>query len=312
MSKGNTVASYGAHGREDVIKLDADDIKIAGLDFEAGPDHPLYDPLAEAPPDPGLVANIMEVGIIHPVVVRRVEVAVSGRVTDKVLRIECVVGRGRVKAARAANEILKQRGDRDDVGAPRCILVPARVKGRGMTDADLAAMVTAENAVRRDLSLIERAEGAARLFNVFEMPLSKIAATYGVTEKSISNWLALLKTAAPVKKAVATGELPAAVAIKMAALPKDVQLARLDKMRKSGATKGRAAHRVAKSGNAAKTGTDRLTKRDWWLIGESLGSPPTGVSDAEWLSLIEKIAERAGDYTESDAADHADAAGEQT
>src|SRR5271156_5573271 len=93
----NTKDIYGAVGTTSLLSFDPDTLKIV-----TNKKHHLYDPCGEQEPNAELVASILYKGVTTPILVWK----------DPETGDVCVVdGRQRVLAARAANKVLKKRGE---------------------------------------------------------------------------------------------------------------------------------------------------------------------------------------------------------
>jgi ParB/RepB/Spo0J family partition protein len=135
-----------------------------------------------------LAANIAEVGLQQPIVVRRVAAA------DGSPQYQIVIGERRWRACRLAG--LK--------------VIPCLIR-TGIDDATALRLAMAENVRRRDLSAIEEARGYSRLM---EMGLTQaaIAKDFGVDASTVSNLRRLLKLPQSVQEMVSDGRLSATAA----------------------------------------------------------------------------------------------------
>ena len=190
--------------------------------------HPLFDPRVHLKPDETLIRNIMVYGVLEPVLVRK-----NGD------DIEVLAGRQRVKAAIEANRRLEAEGK-----VP--LRVPCMVK-RGQ-DADLFGVIVSENEQRLEDTPLARADKAQRLIDMGKTE-AEAAIAFGVSIRTIKNWLALQDLCAPVRKAVERGQISATAAAELAGLARNEQRDRLEELKASG-----QAVTVERARKAASTG----------------------------------------------------------
>jgi len=284
-----TLARYGSEGREDLLKLHAEKILLP-----EDPKHPAWNGSRHAlPPDEGLIASILLTGQLQPI----------GVTFDDEGDVVCEFGEQRVKAIREINK----RGKKRVPGYPQTELL-VRAVGRGLDDSRMMHLArTVENMHRRQLSPLECAEEAQRMLTIDpSLKIEDVATAFDKTAQTIRDWLALLKCAAPVKKAVAEGVIGADAARKLGKLPKKEQFEALEKMVKAGATKGKKSP-AARRARAALNQQVKLTQYEWWILHEAIRSIPTGaappcaerlgnISNSAWFDLVAKIAARAAGY----------------
>lgn len=255
--------------------MDPNELVLIGLDTEDGPEHPLYDPRVLDETDELLARDIIANGIIQPITVRK-----NGAYA------EVVAGRQRVKAARRANEILEEQ-------AAEPVLVPFLVKRA--EDADLLGVSISENEHRRDDDVITKATKAERLLELGKTE-QEVAARFGVTDRTVRNWVTLLDTSAKVRKAVVAGKISATAASKLAVLPRAEQDAKLGdllaKAEQSGKRPTVAATRNTARGKTTSAPRKKDVRKVWqlgadlstetrnvlgWVLGES--DPPEAIAD---------------------------------
>ena len=194
--------------RMPAFRVDPAKLTIVGLDTEDGAEHPLWDKRICLPIDPGLVASIDAHGIVMPI-----RVAVENGITY------VVAGRQRVRSARLVNEQRAKCGE-DPVDVP-CV-------GERMRDTERqAGFAVIENAIRRDMTVLEKASEAQRLIDR-STPIAKVAVYFGVSVPTVQVWLSMLGLAAPVKKAIEAGVVTPTAAAKWADMPKADQIAALE------------------------------------------------------------------------------------
>ncbi len=128
-----------------------------------------------------LVASITEVGLLQPVVVRRVD--------DN--RYELIMGERRLRATREAG----------------LTVIPAII--RDTSDQDLLRDALLENLHRVQLNPLEEAAAYQQLLDDFGSTHEELAARIGRSRPQITNTVRLLKLSGPVQRRVAAGVLSA-------------------------------------------------------------------------------------------------------
>lgn len=165
-------------------------------------EHVLYDERVNNEVIESLVLNIMAHGVLEPIIVRR-----AG---DK---LEVVDGRHRVKAAIEANNRFRADGR-------KTLRVPCVIKvGK---DGDMYGILISTNEHRKDDGPLER---AIKVKKYLDMGYTKkeAAVNFGVTEKSINEWLGLFKLAPMLWKAIEDGRLSATAAVPLCSLSHEEQ-----------------------------------------------------------------------------------------
>lgn len=196
--------------------IDPTKVTVIGLDTEDGPEHPLYDERVKKAIDPAMVANVKTFGVETPIMI-----------TKKGDQVLVVAGRQRVRWARAANEELVKEG------VAELVEVPA-VLHKGDDVALFGKMVT-ENEAREDDDILTKAEKAKRMMAMKkvgggEVTIEEVANRFGVTDRAIRQWLAVLELSPKVKKAVKDGRLTATAASKLQGKSVEEQEADLDEL----------------------------------------------------------------------------------
>ena len=134
-----------------------------------------------------LARSIQANGVIQPIVVRRIENALSARE-----RYQIIAGERRWRAAQRA-QLTK---------------VPIVVKDLASTDRKrLLEMALIENIQREDLNPMEAAAAYQRLVSEFQLTQDDIAAQVGKDRATVANYLRLLKLPEEVRGNVASGAL---------------------------------------------------------------------------------------------------------
>ena len=197
----------GQHeGKKDSFLLDPD--KVVLVDDRGSA---IFDERVFGKPDEKFVLNIMALGVLVPIEVRR------NPETDA---IECVYGRRRVLACREANRRLVAAGSE-----PRRI--PAIVT-RGDASALMASMIS-ENEIREADSPMNRARKCAAYIALGHSE-AEAAFLYGVSASTIRNMLSLLDAPKDVQRAVERGLVGASDVYKMKGLPAEEQKKLVEKL----------------------------------------------------------------------------------
>jgi ParB family chromosome partitioning protein len=220
----------------------------------------LYDPRVKLPLDPALVQNILYQGVLEPVVIVK-------REGDAVV----VDGRQRVRAAREAVKIAKERGLTE-------VKVPAvlrRTDDRGA----LAVMISA-NEIRQDDGPLQRAEKCQRLLAAGYTE-EELCTLFGKTKNTINNWLSLLEVFAPVRKAIERGELAASAAPQLKNLPKEEQLAAVEEAKTKG--NGRASVKGVRKGMNKPTAPRMRNRTEIEERIKTRGLPPDYREALKWV-----------------------------
>lgn len=204
--------------RGTLFNFDPDNLVVIGVDTKDGPEHELWDERINLPLDETMILSMMNVGVLEVVIVRK---SVDGIP-------EVVNGRRRVLHARKANKRLQK------VGEP-LITVPAKVE-RGDEDHMFHVMV-ATNEIRVDDDVLVKATKCARML-ARNPDVAQAALAFGVSKTTISNWRKLVELPPQVKKAVSAGVLSTSAASKLHGMPKEEQLAELERVQKASASNG--------------------------------------------------------------------------
>lgn len=231
--------------------LDPNDITIVGLDTEDDESHPLYDPRIKLPVSEAMVLNIMQHGVLEPILV-----------TKDGLEMRVVDGRRRTIHAREANERLRKAG-LDTVKVP-CIVK----QGDNKT---LFGMGQVANRFRVNSGPMESAKAALRYTNL-GASVQEIANAFECSEQHVRDLLKMNELAPEVQNAMLKDELTATAALMLTPLPKAEQVAVLKELQdetkeanKKKATVEQAKKAVAKRGGqpgdrVAPTPKERVEK----------------------------------------------------
>jgi len=193
--------SLNAKGKRDAYMFDPDDLVL--VEDEKSP---LYDERVNLPVSESLVLNMMHApdgvpqGVLEPITVLR---------NTETGKVEVVIGRQRVKAAREANKRLKKAGLEP-------IRVPAMVQRAGSAHRAMGVIIS-ENEHRQDDTPLGRARKAQRYLELGRDE-SEIAALFGVSKASVKNMLSLLDAPAAVRNAVEAGKISNSDGYKLAKL----------------------------------------------------------------------------------------------
>ena len=155
-----------------------------------------------------LSRSIKANGVIQPIVVRRMDAAVSGGRE----RYQIIAGERRWRAAQLAQLAKVPIVVKD---------VPPAEKKR------LLEMALIENIQREDLNPMESAAAYQRLVDEFQLKQDDIAVQVGKDRATVANYLRLLKLPEEVRGNVASGALSMGHARAIVALPSDVDQKRL-------------------------------------------------------------------------------------
>ncbi len=226
---------------EPQFKFAPDDLVIIGLDTEDGPEHDLWDKRAKKPISMGLVHDIIDQGILEPVIVRK-----NGSST------EVVAGRQRVKAARKANEILEERYDKEETPEKERLYIRVPCIKRAGDAKAMIKIIISENANRENLDLLESAYETKRAIDR-GCTEEECATAFGVNRQVIRNRVQLLDASKEVIAAIREGKISATGAMKLAVLSHEEQAVTLQELIASGDTGTVAAARAARvKGGKAK------------------------------------------------------------
>jgi ParB family chromosome partitioning protein len=222
----------GASRAPDMINFDPEELILITTKG-----HPLYDPNVHKPVDESLMDSILALGILEPIIVRK-----NGEREDgKGPRVEVVVGRDRVKAARAANKKLEAEGSQ------LRIRVPAIMKNA--EDTAMTRMMVAENLQRRVHGPISLANYYQRLIDM-GYSIEETAKECRVSHQTVRNKLELLNLAADLQERVERGEFPETLVMPLTKLAREEQGKVLKGLLANGHTGGQEAYQAAK--DAAK------------------------------------------------------------
>ncbi|WP_459377784.1 ParB/RepB/Spo0J family partition protein [Serratia sp. ser-z] len=216
----NSTEAYGASGKTNVLNFEPERLHLV-----TDRAHPLYDERIHLPLDEAMVLNIMDQGVLEPIIVWK----------DPETGLSCVVaGRQRVRHTLEANTRLVKEGKK-----PK--LVPAVVK-RGSAVRMAQAMIS-ENEIRRADTPLGRAK---KMADALERGHDEadLSLMFGVGVQTIRATLALLDATQAVKDAVESGDITVTQARLLANLSPDEQREKVKEV--ESATAGTKGHEKAR------------------------------------------------------------------
>lgn len=208
------------------VNPSAEHVTIVGFDTDDGPEHPLFDERACAPLDEMMVRRMVKKGFTHGAI----ELRKNG---DK---LEVVVGRQRVKAARAANLLRAEDG-----------LPPFAVRAfvRGVDGADALELLIAENEQRQSDGPLLKAQKCRRLMELGKNE-EACAEAFGVEVQTIENWMRFFDLADEVQSAVKAGKAAFYAALGLADLSREEQVEALESLPAEGTATAKEIRAAAK------------------------------------------------------------------
>lgn len=220
--------------RGNLWQFDPNDLVIIGLDTKHGPEHELWDERTSLPLEEETVINMMAIGVIQTVTIRKVDG-----------QAEVVDGRRRVLHAREANKRLTALGE-------SLIAVPCALEHGD--EVHMEGVAIALNEHRVDDNVITKAQKAVRLLGRNGGDTKAAANHFNVTTTTIKNWTKLVELAPKVRKAVERGDISASAATQLHGMGREEQAKQLEAItadaKKAG--KKRPTTKAAKS-KAGKT-----------------------------------------------------------
>jgi ParB-like chromosome segregation protein Spo0J len=226
----------GIHKEMWLLLPEAEHICIVGRDTKDGPEHPRYDPRSKSEfpfddKDRALVEELKQSRrLLQSIRVAKVKYRdKSGELRE---RLEVVVGRRRVMAARYVNAWLRKQGvtDPNDL-----VWVPLLIDRSDSLDHMISQIV--ENEHRKDDTVLNRARKAARLLSM-GCDVKRVAVTFGKSVHTVQGWVRLASASPLLLKLVEDGVVDSTVALKIAALPMDEHIAAWETMRDEAAKAG--------------------------------------------------------------------------
>ncbi|HBR2226379.1 TPA: hypothetical protein L9N04_002414 [Klebsiella pneumoniae] len=219
MAKDSKVV-YGASGKTNVLTFEPENLHLV-----TDKTHPLYDERIHLPISEAMVLNIMDQGILEPIIVWK----------DPETGLSCVVdGRQRVRHTLEANKRLLKEGKEP-------LLVPAVAK-RGSAVRMAQAMVSA-NEIRQADTPLGRAK---KMADALERGHDEddIAVLFGCSVQTVRATLSLLDATQAVREAVEAGTVTVTQARQLASLKPEEQREKVSEI--EAATAGTTGHEKAR------------------------------------------------------------------
>ncbi|EPW7202505.1 hypothetical protein LBW81_23500 [Klebsiella pneumoniae] len=211
---------YGASGKTNVLTFEPENLHLV-----TDKTHPLYDERIHLPINEAMVLNIMDQGVLEPIIVWK----------DPETGLSCVVdGRQRVRHTLEANKRLLKEGKEP-------LLVPAVAK-RGSAVRMAQAMVSA-NEIRQADTPLGRAK---KMADALERGHDEddLALMFGVSVQTVRATLSLLDATQAVRDAVESGTVTVTQARQLGALPPEEQREKVKQIET--ATAGITGHEKAR------------------------------------------------------------------
>jgi ParB family chromosome partitioning protein len=219
MAKDSKVV-YGASGKTNMLNFEPENLHLV-----TDKAHPLYDERIHLPLNEAMVLNIMDQGVLEPIIVWK----------DPETGLSCVVdGRQRVRHTIEANKRLAKEG------MPP-LLVPAVTK-RGSANRMSQAMVSANEIRQGDTHLGRAKKMAAAMDRGHDE--KDIALMFGCSVQTVRATLPLLDATQAVKDAVETGTVTVTQARQLASLEPEAQREKVKEIQ--AATVGTTGHDKAR------------------------------------------------------------------
>ncbi|HDU4119234.1 TPA: hypothetical protein RFN12_004009 [Klebsiella pneumoniae subsp. pneumoniae] len=211
---------YGASGKTNVLTFEPENLHLV-----TDKTHPLYDERIHLPISEAMVLNIMDQGVLEPIIVWK----------DPETGLSCVVdGRQRVRHTLEANKRLTKEGKEP-------LLVPAVAK-RGSAVRMAQAMVSA-NEIRQADTPLGRAKKMADALDRGHDE-DDLSLMFGVSVQTVRATLSLLDATQAVRDAVESGTVTVTQARQLGALPPEEQREKVKQIET--ATAGITGHEKAR------------------------------------------------------------------
>jgi ParB family chromosome partitioning protein len=276
-----------------LFQVAPEDVVLAGIDYETGPEDVAYNPRNTMPVDEGLVESIMRLGVLQPIGV------IKGRNGSS--QPVVLFGNQRVRAAREANVRLKAAGK-------PLVLVPCQSPLRGFEESELSEAAIAENEHRRETTALAKSELAGLHLKRCGGNFKEAAKAFGVSDNHFRQLIKLKEATPTVKRAIEAGKIGTSAAMEIATLPPDEQADRLEEVIEAGGTVEEAKRVRQKAQGTSKTSRPGLAllRKIWaasqkgevhrdlpdafeqaigWILGELMAEDVDGLS--ETIDMIE-------------------------
>ncbi|WP_034912959.1 ParB/RepB/Spo0J family partition protein [Erwinia sp. 9145] len=202
--------AYGASGQTNLLMFVPESLHLI-----TERTHPLYDERVHLPLEESMVLNIMEFGVLQPIMVWK----------DPETGLACVVaGRQRVRHALEANVRLMAEG-KEPLQIPGVVKRGSAVRMAGYRDS--------ENEIRQADTPLGRAKKMSGHLDRGHDE-NDLALMFGCTVKTVRDTLALLECTQAVQQAVESGEINATIARQLADLPPEEQRETVAQLRQAG------------------------------------------------------------------------------
>lgn len=211
----NSIDAYGASGKTNVLMFEPENLHLV-----TDKSHPLYDERIHLPINEAMVLNIMDQGVLEPIIVWK----------DPETGLSCVV----VRHTLEANKRLLKEGKEP-------LLVPAVAK-RGSAVRMAQAMVSA-NEIRQADTPLGRAK---KMADALERGHDEddLALMFGVSVQTVRATLSLLDATQAVRDAVESGTVTVTQARQLASLKPEEQREKVSEI--EAATAGTTGHEKAR------------------------------------------------------------------
>lgn len=257
--------AYGANGQTNLLMFVPE-----ALHLVEDPTHPLYDERIHLPLDEAMVLNIMEYGVLQPIMVWK----------DPETGLTCVVaGRQRVRHTLEANKRLLVEG-KEPLQVPGAVKRGSAIRMAGFRDS--------ENEIRQADTPLGRARKMSGHLDRGHDE-NDLAVMFGCSVKTVRETLTLLECTQAVQQAVESGSITATTARQLADLSPDEQREKVEQLQQAGEgekghTKARKQRQVMGSDTprmktrkqittALKSATGDYAAALLWVLGESEGAP---------------------------------------
>ncbi|WP_316425558.1 ParB/RepB/Spo0J family partition protein [Klebsiella oxytoca] len=216
----NSKDAYGASGKTNVLTFEPENLYLV-----TDKTHPLYDERVHLPIHEPTVINIMELGVLEPIIIWK----------DPETALTCVVeGRQRVKNTIEANKRLQKEGKKP-------LLIPAVVR-RGSPVSMAQAMISANEIFQADTPLGRAKKMADALARGHDE--KDLAMMFGASIQTVRATLSLLDATQAVKDAVESGTVTVTQARQLGTLPPEEQREKVKEI--ESATAGTKGHEKAR------------------------------------------------------------------
>lgn len=212
--------AYGANGQTNLLMFVPE-----ALHLVEDPTHPLYDERIHLPLDEAMVLNIMEYGVLQPIMVWK----------DPETGLTCVVaGRQRVRHTLEANKRLLAEG-KEPLQVPGAVKRGSAIRMAGFRDS--------ENEIRQADTPLGRARKMSGHLDRGHDE-NDLALMFGCSVKTVRETLTLLECTQAVQQAVESGAITATIARQLADLSPDEQREKVQQLHQAG--EGETGHTKAR------------------------------------------------------------------